>query len=142
MKSTRRFSALVVIAVFAIGVASSVSFLSRKLPTEEERKQMDTLSGWSFVFDGATNTIKRTRTISAFDGQHEMIPFLRLLSPYFELEQGLKNRPVDVAIRDDRMIVVTWPVPLEIEHFLWRADFSLRVLVDRKEMVVLDVYGG
>ena len=142
MKSTRLFIVLAVLAVSAGVVVSLAVLRSGRLPTDEEQKQMDALADWSFVFEGTTNRIKKTRTISAFDGQHEMVPYLRILSPYFEQEQAIKNRPVDVVIRDDQVIVVTWPVPLEIEKLLWRADFTLRVLVDRKRMVVLDVYGG
>lgn len=141
MKPSLRCLSLAAVGSSILVAVVFLSFPSGPEPTEEERNQMNSLADWSFVFGGTTNTIRRARTISAFDEQHELIPYLRLVSTWFDKYSYLKGRPVDVTLHGD-IIVVTWPVRPEIELFLWRADYSLRIRIDKKEMVVLGVTAG
>ena len=104
---------------------------------------MTVLSDQLFVFDGVTNRIKRTRTIDAFDRQHEMIPYLRLVSTWFETFDMPKDRPVSVMVRGDR-ILVTWPISLEEESrpIRWGPSYAHRAYIDKKTMSVLKVSQG
>lgn len=151
MKATRLFIVLAVLAVSAGVVVSLAVIRSGRLPTEEEplfqpnpppteaeRRQMDVLSGQLFVFDGVTNIVRKKRTIDAFDGQHEMVPYLRLLAPYFERYDWPKDRPVRILDQGDR-IDVYWPFPPEIENqpTLFRPDCLYYSPIDKKEKKVI-----
>lgn len=73
---SKRIVRLLAITLVGAGIALAV-LRSSPSTTAEEQKQMDILSGQLFVFGGITNEIKRTRTIKAFDEQHEMARYLR-----------------------------------------------------------------
>lgn len=132
------FAAIPVLAVIAFA-----TLRSEPSPTDEERKQMDILSGQLFVFDGATNTIKRTRSFSAFEKQHEMMPYLQLLSPQFERYNWPKDRPVRVFDLGDQINVI-WPLPPEVENkpIRWGPDFEHAALIDKKERKIMSLSQG
>lgn len=129
---------LIGISVFVVALIAFTFLRSGPTPTEEERKQMAVLTGQLFVFNGVTNEIKRARSIAAFDGQHEMVPYLRLLAPYFEQYNWPKDRPVRILDQGDR-IDVFWPFPPEIENdpFLLRPDCIYYSPIDKREMKVI-----
>lgn len=104
---------------------------------------MDILSGQLFVFDGVTNTIKRTRSFSTFEKQHEMMPYLQLLSPHFERYNWPKVRPVWVFDLGDQINVI-WPLPPEVENkpIRWGPDFEHAALIDKKEMRIISLSQG
>ena len=134
---------LIGISVFVVALIAFTVLRSGSAPTEKERNQMTVLSDQLFVFDGVTNRIKRTRTIDAFDRQHEMIPYLRLVSTWFETFDMPKDRPVSVMVRGDR-ILVTWPISLEEESrpIRWGPSYAHRAYIDKKTMSVLKVSQG
>ena len=142
MKTTSVSRPLIAIMVLVLaGAVITILFTTSSSgpePTSDERKQMDILSGQLFVFAGVTNTVKRKRSIAAFDGQHEMIPYLRLLAPYFERYSWPKDRPVRIRDQGDRIDVV-WPFPPEIENdpFLLRPDCIYYSPIDKREMKVI-----
>lgn len=138
MKSTSATLPLFAAVASVLSVLISVVCLTGSTTTEEERKQIEMLTGQLFVFDGVTNEIKRARSIAAFDGQHEMVPYLRLLAPYFEQYNWPKDRPVRILDQGDR-IDVYWPFPPEIENqpFLFRPDCLYYSPIDKKEKKVI-----
>ena len=109
-----------------IFVVLTILFQSAPQPTEEERKQMDILSGQRFFFQDRcaetyaearteTVTIKKARSIAEFDAQHEAIPYLRLVSNLFERYDWPKDRLVAV-FNVPMGVMVTWPLPPEAEQ--------------------------
>lgn len=135
------FSLFAAVAVLA-GVTCVILRLGPS-PTKEERKQMDVLSGQLFVFEGKTNEIKNARTISAFDGQHELMPYMRVLSPVFKKSQWPKGSPIRVFDLGD-MVNVIIPLPPEIEKqpIRWGPDYFLAVLIDKKEGKIISLCQG
>lgn len=109
----------------------------------QERKQMDVLSGQLFVFDGVTNEIRRTRSFSAFEKQHKMMPYLQILSPHFERYNWPKDRPVRVTDWGDQIGVV-WPLPPEIENqpIRWGGAYWRAALIDKKAMKIVSISQG
>lgn len=130
------------LAAAVAGVAFAV-FRSVPPSTPEERKQMDILTGQLFVFNGVTNEINRARTINAFDEQHEVLVYLRLISDCFEQYQWPKDRPVRVVDRGER-IVVTWPLPPEIESqpIRWGPDYLHQAVIDKKDRKIIRLSQG
>ena len=126
------------IAVLAVAVMSFSIFRTGSSPTAEERKQMDILTGQLFVFNGATNEIRQSRTIAEFDGQHEMIPYLRIITEYIESKNWNKDRPLRLTEYGNRLFV-TFPLPPEVENqpIRWGPDYLYQVLIDKQKMVIV-----
>ena len=114
------FSVLAVLAIVGVAI---VIFRSGPRPTADERKQMDVLTGQSFVIweeyhnrgFSKQQEVKPFRTIAEFDGQHRAIPWLRFVASRFERYGWPKDRPVVVEFQDDR-VVVTWSVPRHLRQ--------------------------
>jgi len=146
------FAVIVAIA----GVAFTI-FRSDPLPTAEERKQMEILTGQLFefggvtngitrlipVFVGATNQIQRARTVAAFDGQHEAVRYLRVAADFLEKHDWPKDRPVRIVDFGD-CIAVRCPLPPEVENqpIRWGADYLYSVLIDKKSLTILSISQG
>ncbi len=133
----KRILLLCITILIAVGVVSAV-FRAGPSPTAEERKQMDILTGQLFVFNGATNEIRQSRTIAEFDGQHEMIPYLRIITEYIESKNWNKDRPLRLTEYGNRLFV-TFPLPPEVENqpIRWGPDYLYQVLIDKQKMVIV-----
>lgn len=134
----KRILLLLTVLLVGVGIALSVRHHNPS-PTAEERKQMNILDGQLFVFDGITNEIKRTRTITAFDEQHEMVRYLRVVSFIVAENNWPHDRPLRVTDLGDEIQVI-WPLPPDIENkpIRWGADWVYAALVDKHELKLLD----
>lgn len=129
---------LLVFVLLLVGVVTAIAILrSGPTPTEEERKQMAVLTGQLFVFNGVTNEINRARSIDAFDRQHEMVPYLRLITEYMESIKWDKDSPLRLTDYGYRLFV-TFPPPPEVENqpIRWGADYLHQIRIDKQKKVI------
>ena len=143
MRSIRIFHKSAILMALA---AISILFVVRRSaphPSKAEQRQMDILTGQLFVFDGATNEIGGARTIASFDSQHEMVPYLRLVSDFCEKKQWPKDRPIRVSDIGHKISVI-WPLPPEIERqpIRWGPEWCFAALIDKEERKVVALYQG
>ena len=133
----KRILPLFFAVLIIVGVAFVV-FRSGPSPTEEERKQLDVLTGQLFVFNGVTNEIREAQTIAEFDGQHEMVPYLRMITEYMESKNWNKDRPLRLTEYGNRLFV-TFPLPPEVENkpIRWGPDYLYQVLIDKQKMTIV-----
>ena len=125
---------LALLLVLAGAVTAIAILRSGPTPTEEERKQMDILTGQLFEIDGRTNEIISARTLAAFDRQHDVIPCLRTVADLLATNNWPKNRPLRVTDLGDEFLVV-WPLPPEIESqpIRWSADFVYATTIKKRK---------
>lgn len=148
MKRKRLFGFFFLVLVLAVVTAGSLAVRRTPRPTEEERKQMDILTGRRFRCPGAldrrigirrieTIEIKDAQTISEFDGQHKAIPYLRLVSHLFDRYGWPKDIPVGVEFAPLGVVVYWDPPPgAERKSVGWTPDTFHIAVVYTNDMTI------
>ena len=132
-------------AIFAVSAVISAvvlyGFYRISAPSPAEKRKIEVLSDQSFVFNGKTNKLTRFRTVGGFCGQNEFAPCLMAVSDYFEKYHWPKDRPVQILEKPD-CVIITWPVPPEVEKFRFRPDYWFRAYVDKKTLKIVRLLQG
>ena len=120
-----------------------VGIWQRAVPTPEERKAMDILPGYSFVFEGRTNVIRRVSGIRAFRRQHPMMPYLNLTAEIFRTY----NWPMEFPIRikeTETQVILTWPGQIELLglEICWGSAYRVEIVIDKKTMKIISALSG
>lgn len=113
--------------------------------SESERRAMEVLPGYSFVFEGETNHIVNAKTYKKLMSQHRMMPYLELVAERLDARSWYRDCVIRV-IETETQVVIT--VPSWAEHIgmtgptVFRSDYSLEVTIDKKTMDIISAWQG
>ena len=142
MKKTAVFLSLatcaVVAAVVCLCIHSGIAY-ERGLMLEARR----VFPGYSFVFEGKTNVIRRAGTMHGFVRQHPMVAYLDLFVEYFKEHNWKKENPFRIEETDD-LVILTLPPYQELLGLknCFGSDYNLQVIIDKKKRVVVSALCG
>ena len=134
------------VAVFLAGFLVILSpWLRMEKLSESEKRAMEALPGYFFVFKGQTNYIAKARTHKAFLAQHPMVPYLELVVDRLEKRPWARDFAIRVRETDTQVVISlpSWAEQLGMTGpGVFSSGYSLEVTIDKKTMTIVSAYQG
>jgi hypothetical protein len=117
-----------------------LSFLHTKSDTESRT----VLPGYSVIYQGNTNTLKRAWCSAAFARQHPMMPYLELVAPRLKFYEWPQKWPIRIEETESTVVIIL-PDQRElglVPPMSFSSGYMLKVVIDKKTMQIIDATQG
>ena len=102
------------------------------------------LPGYSVVYQGNTNTLKRAWCSAAFARQHPMMPYLELVAPRLKFYEWPQKWPIRIEETESTVVIIL-PDQRElglVPPMSFSSGYMLKVVIDKKTMQIIDATQG
>lgn len=132
---------------FGIGMAifAILSLYSLLQPLNKGKNGVNDLSGYRVIFHGETNVLSNASFVGIPFRRHPMSKYLDMAAPYIQSVGWPRTLPIRIE-EDTSHVMVILPGSCEINGIsdprVFSSGYSLKVVIDKKTMLVIEAVSG